>query len=215
MSTAAEQHVPPILVGRSSSVFTRVARIFAAELLVDYAFVIVRDLTSLEAADYGGNPALKLPTLKTQRGIWFGTLNICHEFARQSTVRPRISWPEDLEQPLLANAQELTLHAMATEVSLIMDKAAGIAGDSGHYAKMRKSLLGAMSWLEENAAAVLAALPPNRDLSYLEVTLFCLVTHLEFRDVLPVTPYPKLNEFCRRFATRPPAQQTAYRFDTA
>jgi glutathione S-transferase len=214
MSIPLEEVDPPVLVGRSSSVFTRVARIFAAELGVDYALQVVPDLTSANAADYGDNPALKLPSLKTGQGILFGTLNICRELARLSTRRPRIVWPEGLERPLLANALELTLHAMATEVNLIMDKVAGVSEDSGHYAKMRKSLLGAMTWLEDNVLAVRRTLP-DRDLSYLEVALFCLVTHLEFRSVLPIGPYRQLNEFCQGFAARPSAEQTAYRFDAA
>lgn len=202
----------PVIVGRSSSVFTRVARIHAAELGVEYDFDIVRNLTSLEAAHYGGNPALKLPSLATERGVLFGTLNICRELSRRSSLRLRLVWPEELETLLLANAQEMTLHAMATEVNLIMDKAAGVAEDSGHHAKMRKSLLGTLSWLDENVGAVLRALP-ERDLAYLEVTLFCLVTHLEFRDVVPVAPYVELQRFCRDFAARPSAVQTSYRFD--
>jgi len=202
----------PVLVGRSSSVFTRVARIYAAELAVEYDFTIVRNLTSLDASHYGGNPALKLPSMETERGVLFGTLNLCRELSRRSSLRPRLVWPESLETLLLVNAQEMTLHAMATEVNLIMDKVAGIAEDSGHYAKMRKSLLGALSWLDENVGPVLRALP-ERDLSYLEVTLFCLVTHLEFRDVVPVAPYAELQRFCRDFSARPPALQTAYRFD--
>jgi hypothetical protein len=40
------------IVGRSSSHFTRVARIFAAELAIDYSFSIVRDLTSSDAKIY-------------------------------------------------------------------------------------------------------------------------------------------------------------------
>ncbi|AKJ02247.1 Hypothetical protein AA314_03873 [Archangium gephyra] len=122
-------------------------------------------------------------------------------------------WPEDLDQPLLANAQELVLQAMSTEVSLIMGKAAGTSDSSTHHTKMRQALVNMMSWLEENARPILAALPP-RDLSYLEVTLFCLVTHLEFRDVLPTAPYSALNEFRQQFATRASASETPFRFDT-
>ena len=58
-----------------------------------------------------------------------------------------------------------------------------------------------------------AALPADRDLSYLEATLFCLVTHLEFRGVVPVAPYPALANFCASFAQRASARETAYHFD--
>jgi hypothetical protein len=78
---------------------------------------------------------------------------------------------------------------------------------------MMKSLSNVMSWLEKNTTRTLALLPEDRDLSYLEVTLFCLVTHLEFRKLLSTKPYPALNRFCEQFATRPSAHETNYRFD--
>ena len=65
-----------------------------------------------------------------------------------------------------------------------------------------------------DAWSSVAALPPERDVSYLEVTLFCLVTHLEFRDVLPTAPYPELNKFCQQFAARASIGETTFRFDT-
>jgi hypothetical protein len=144
---------------------------------------------------------------------WFGALNICRELVRQAGARRCFVWPEDLEAPLLANAQELTVQAMSTAVSLIMAGAAGRSDVEGHAAKMRTSLLGSLAWLETHANDALAQLPSNRDLSYLEVTLFCLVTHLEFRRVAPTESYSALNAFCRDFAERPSARATAFRFD--
>lgn len=214
MPAAPEEVTRPVLVGRSSSHFTRIARIFAAELRTDYTFQVVRDLMSSDPADYGGNPALRIPVLRTSRGVWFGALNASRELWRQSGSRTRVVWPEDLDTAVLANAQEFVLQAMATEVSLVMGKMGGAAEDNAHQAKMRKSLLNMLAWLEENVSTVLATLPPQRDLSFLEVSLYCLVKHLEFRSVLPTDSYVKLNEFCQRFATRPSVSETAFRFDT-
>jgi hypothetical protein len=115
---------------------------------------------------------------------------------------------------LLANAQEFVLQAMATEVSLIMGKQADASGANAHHQKMRTSLLNMMSWLEQNVGAVLAALPEQRDLSFLEVTLYCLVTHLEFRGVLPTASYSELNRFCQQFEKRASISETPFRFDT-
>lgn len=214
MPTASEALSRPVLTGRSSSHFTRIARIFAAELRIDYSFQVVRDLMSSDPADYGGNPALRIPVLQTPRGVWFGALNACRELWRQSGSRSRVVWPEELDTPVLANAQEFVLQAMATEVSLVMGKLGGGAEDNVHQAKMRKQLLNMLAWLEENVSTALATLPPERDLSFLEVSLYCLVKHLEFRSVLPTDSYVKLNEFCQRFATRPSVSETAFRFDT-
>jgi hypothetical protein len=44
--------------------------------------------------------------------------------------------------------------------------------------------------------------------------LFCLVRHLDFREILLTAPYPELNRFCERFEARSSARDTAYRFDT-
>lgn len=211
--TVSEAHGDPVLIGRSSSHFTRVARIFAVETGVACSFQVVPDLTSCDTADYAGNPALKLPILKTRGTTWFGALNICRELSRQSSRKPRIVWPEELDQALVANAQELVVQAMATEVALIMARLAAENEGSAQQMKMRQSLLNTLAWLEENARPALALLPKERDLSYLEVTLFCLVTHLEFRNVLPVASYSQLSEFCQNFASRASVAATAYRFD--
>ncbi|WP_437686943.1 glutathione S-transferase N-terminal domain-containing protein [Sorangium sp. So ce176] len=203
----------PTLIGRSSSHFTRVARIFAAELGVAYAFQVVPDLRSVDAADYTGNPALRLPILRTGATTWFGALNICRELARRAPAQRRLVWPEHLTDALTANAQELAVQAMATEVALIMSQLAGTPKDDAQLAKPQKSLLNMLTWLDDNIHAAREALPQDRDLSYLEVCTFCLVTHLEFRSVLPTSGYRALTAFCDDFAQRASAQATAYRFD--
>lgn len=206
-----------IIVGRSSSHFTRVTRIFAKELELEHGFDVVRDLLSVDAAAFGGHPALKIPSLRAPSGTWFGALAICRELTRASQQAPektRILWPEDLADATSSNAQELVLQAMATEVSLIMGKVAGSAEGSAYARKLEVSLSGAMAWLEAQGPAALEALPPGRTLSFLEVSLFCLVTHLEFRDVIPTALYPRLRAFCDRFGSRRSAQETTYRFDT-
>lgn len=205
----------PTIVGRSSSHFTRATRIFADELGVEHSFEVVRDLLSLEPRDYAGNPALKLPILRTAEGaVWFGSLPICRELARRSSRGLRLVWPEPLDQPLLANAHELTVQAMGTEVALILANAAGRAAGGADLGKMRESLSNTMAWLDGQLPEILAALPPERDLSYLEVTLFCLTTHLPFREVLATDGYRNLTGFCETFAARPSARATPFRFDS-
>src|SRR5689334_2607036 len=107
------------IIGRSSSHFTRVVRIFAADLGVNYRFEVVRDLNSTEASCYAGNPALKIPILLNGHGTWFGAQPICRELQRQSESQLRILWPEQLTEDVASNAQELVLHAMASGVNLI------------------------------------------------------------------------------------------------
>lgn len=197
------------LVGRSSSHFTRVARMFALDLGVAHAFRPVRDLTSVDRDDYAGNPALKIPILVDERGPLFGTENICRELVRRSGRASDVVLRGDANDRLVANAEELTSHAMATEVSLVMAKAIGAAAP----AKAVRSLESTLGWLDENVDALLAALPAARTLSFVEVGLYCLVTHLPWREVLDVSPWTRLGAFAARFGERESARSTAYRFD--
>ena len=69
------------LVGRHSSLYTRMPLMFADELAVPLEFVPVPDMTRTDVASYAGNPALKLPILKLQGAELYGALNICRAIA--------------------------------------------------------------------------------------------------------------------------------------
>jgi len=200
-----------ILTGRSSSLFTRVARIFALELGVPHTFETLRDLTALEASAYADNPALKIPVLVDEHGPLFGTENICRELLRRSPNRPNVVMRGDTTTRVVANAEELTLHVMTSEVSLIMAKLAGETAPP----KVARSLQNSLQHLDETVDAVLAALPRDRSLSFVEVALFCVMRHLPFRDVMDVTPWQRLAAFCDHFGQRESARSTEYRFDAA
>lgn len=200
------------LVGRSSSHFTRVARIFALELDVPHTFRPLFDLTTTDPAAYANNPALKIPILVLEDGPLFGTENICRELKRRSTVPTRSVLRGEVADRLVANAEELTLHAMSSEVALIT---AGMAGDARLAPpKVRTSLANSLRFLDDNLERVLAALPDDRTLSFLEVALYCLVKHLPFRQIMDVSGYEQLVRFSTLFDQRDSAQRTQYRFDT-
>lgn len=200
-----------VLVGRSSSHFTRTARIFALELGVAHRFQPVLDMTTLDVAAYAGNPALKIPILVDRHGPLYGTENICRELTRRSDLRDRVVLRGDVSNRLVANAEELVLHAMNTGVNLIMS---GMADKERSLPpKVRPSLENALAFLDANVDGILAILPADRVLSFLEVALFCCVTHLPFRDLLDLSAYSALSRFATVFANRASAQETVYRFD--
>jgi hypothetical protein len=125
----------------------------------------------------------------------------------------RIVWPEQLRDDLSRNAQELVWHAMAGQVQLVFGTIIGkLPADNVYFAKGRAGFEGSLHWLEQHAPRVLEALPP-RDLSLFEVSLFCLIEHLEFRGTLPIAPYPTLRRFSEYWAQRPSALRTRFRFD--
>lgn len=202
------------LLGRSSSHFTRVTRMFAMELGVEYSFRPLRDLLSTDISDYGGNPAMRVPVLETPEGAWFGSLPICRELARRATTPLRVAWPESTAVRVTCNAQELVSQAMAVEVTLVVDGLSGGDPVDKHPVKLRQGMTNMLSWLDTNVDEALQGLPADRDLSFLEVTLFCLLGHVEFRNVVPTIPYTNLKAFCARHAERSSARKTQYRFDT-
>jgi glutathione S-transferase len=199
------------ILGRSSSHFTRVVRMFAHELGVDYVFRPVPELSSRDPSVYGGNPALKIPALQTVDGAWFGALNICRELERRTVAAPRVMWPEQLRDRMASNAQELVLQGMSTEVALIMQ--ASSDGSIATSSKGFESLTNSLRWLDENLPGVRAEICQPEALSFLDLTTYCFVTHLDFRQVADLSPYRALHAFCEEVGRKPSARATSYRFD--
>jgi glutathione S-transferase len=201
------------IIGRSSSLFTRVALIVAHEVKVDVELVVIRDMMGVDPALYGGHPALKLPALRREDGsIVVGTENICRVLSESSRVR--IVWPEDVRDDRGRNAQEMVEHAMAAQVQWVMGTMVGkLDGTHPFFAKGRAGFEGALRWLDGNVEHVVAALP-ERDVSLFEIELFCLIEHLVFRGSLSVEPYPALVAWARRWGERASARATPFRFDS-
>ncbi|HTQ08338.1 MAG TPA: glutathione S-transferase family protein [Polyangiaceae bacterium] len=203
---------PLTIIGRHSSHYTRIVSIFAAELGLECAFEPVFDIRSTDARLFGENPLLRVPSLVTPEGVWFGSSNACRELARRSSSDVPLVWPEDHVTPLAANAQEITTDAMATGVVIATSRMNELADDAPALVKSFARLRGAVDWLEANLDVALAALPERR-LSFLEVSSFCLLTHLGFRELSSIAEHPRLTAFCERFGARPSARATGYYFD--
>jgi glutathione S-transferase len=201
-----------IVIGRSSSHYSRIVRILCLELGVEHSFRPVFDITSLDAVIYGENPALKVPVLIDERGPLFGAENICRELIRRSEKGAKVVLRGDVSERVVANVEELTLHVMASEVSLLMAKMSGDATPASP--KIARSIENSMAHLDEHMDAALDALPKDRLVSFLEFSLFCLLTHLPFRKVLDVTPWTRLGEFASAFGNRESARATEYKFDS-
>lgn len=207
---------PVLLVGRSSSHFTRVAAIFAHELRLPFELVVVQDPMSFDAAMYGGHPAFKIPTLCIGESALFGTENICRKLTELAGRSGDLSivFPEHVSSDVGRCAQELVWHAMTVQVQLVIGTLfGGLPPDNVFFAKARQGMQGALAWLDAHLSTVLSLLPTARDLSVFEVTLFCLVEHLSFRPTISVDPYLALSAFAANFAKRASAQRTRFRLD--
>lgn len=208
---------PVQIIGRSSSHFTRIVLIFARELAVPFELVPIYDLTQLDPETFAGNPALKLPSLRRGGAVLFGAENVCRALAEIAPAPVNVVWPEQLQSELLRNAQELVWHCMASQVTLVLGTAVHkLPADNAFFVKVRAGYEGALAWLNlhvDEALAALDATCPERTVSLLEVSLFCMVTHLQFRTTIPLDPSSGLVSFAARYGTRPAAEATAYRFD--
>ncbi len=213
----AEPPAPPAepmtLYGRSSSHFTRLARIFALEAAVELRFHPVADMTSLSFDDYGGHPGLKMPLLRIGEDAVFGAENICRRLALAATNDLSVTWTEHLRWLDLRNAQELVWQAMAAQTQLVFGlQLAGLPADNVYFAKARVGLSAILDWLEARLPRLLRRLP-KRDLSLFEASLFCLLTHIAFRGGADGAVRPHLQSFMDRFGLRSSASATAYAFD--
>lgn len=205
---------PLQIVGRRSSHFTRMARMFAEELGVAHEVVPIYDMTERDPGIYADNPALKLPILRGEDGAVFGTENICRALADRAPASVQVIWPEQLRKTISRNAQELVWHCMTSQVQIVFGTGmAKLPADNLYFEKARLGFDGALAWLDAHLAEALAALPSSRQLSLFETSLFCMIDHLHFRPTLPVEKYAALESFARSYAERPSAQRTPYQFD--
>src|SRR5260221_14484064 len=92
------------IIGRTSSHFTRVTRIFAEELQVPCSFTSVPDLLSTDPRDYAGNPALSLPILEGTAGPWFGAGGILPAHSPRAPLAGGIAWPRAPPPAISASA---------------------------------------------------------------------------------------------------------------
>ncbi|HEX6767136.1 MAG TPA: glutathione S-transferase domain-containing protein, partial [Polyangiaceae bacterium] len=112
------------------------------------------------------------------------------------------------------NAQEIVTETMAAEATILMARAAKLASEHPFLAKPLARIDASVAWLERELPGVLARLTPG-SLSFLEVSAFCLCTHLPFREVRAIDDCPNLVAFARRFGDRESARATEYHFDVA
>jgi glutathione S-transferase len=217
MPNSSPDALPPIQVfGRRSSLFTRIAMVFAEELRVPWRLVHIPDMTSLDTAAYGGSPALKLPVLRIGEEMVLGTENICRRLAALATAqRPvNVVWPEQLPDAPYRNAQELVWHCAQAQVQLAMGTMiSGLPAENVYFLKARTGIENSLAWLDAHLDELITGLPVERDVSLFEVSLFCLMEHLVFRPTVQVAPNSRLEAFVTAFAQRASARSTVYRLE--
>jgi glutathione S-transferase len=200
------------IIGRQSSHYTRMTRIFAEECGLEVQLSPIFDLMSGDAGTYGGNPALKLPVLKLDGEAIYGSVNICQALVRAGGDRLRVVWPWEANTALLMNAHEVLAHAMAAEVEMVVHELVEKRAADTASKKRRQSLVNSLVWLDAHLDDVLDGLG-ERDLSLFEVGLYCLIAHIPFRNPMDLSGTPRLLAFEAEFGARPSARATPYQFD--
>ena len=115
--------------------------------------------------------------------------------------------------PFFCRLQELTMQAMATQVTVVITtQVAKVDPENVFARKSIRSLTGMLAWLDENAERFLSLLP-DRLLSITEVGLFCLIEHVRFRHTASLEGYRRLAAFADTFGARDSARNTYYRLD--
>jgi hypothetical protein len=157
---------------------------------------------------------LKLPVLRIGSDMVLGTENICRTLAALAAERRKLHvvWPEGLPGLLARNAQELVWHCATAQVQLAMGTIlSGLPADNVYFVKARTGMQGSLAWLDGNVDRLLEGLPPGRDISLFETSLFCLMEHLVFRPTVAVAPYARLAAFVSAFSKLDAARATVYR----
>lgn len=202
------------IIGRQGSHYTRMARLLAHELGVDYALRPIYDLLSENPDVFGGNPALKLPALRQDGVVVWGSQNVCRALARSLPGgESRVFWAEDARTPLLMNAHEIVAHTMAVQVEVVFHEVVSKRPPDAASRKRRASLLNCLAWLDANLPAIQAELPADR-IRMFELGLFAVLEHFGFRNPVDLSAMPRLTAFMADFGQRASAQATPYRLDT-
>lgn len=202
------------IVGRQGSHYTRMVRMLAHELGVDYALQPIYDLLSEDPGVFGGNPALKLPAVRIGDTTVWGSQNACRAIARSVPGgESRVFWAEDARTPLLMNAHEIVAHTMAVQVEVVFHEIVSKRPPDAASHKRRASLENCLAWLDANLDAIQAELPPER-IRMIELGLFAVLEHFGFRNPMDLSALPRLTGFMADFGQRASAQATPYRVDT-
>ena len=202
------------IIGRQGSHYTRMARLLAHELGVDYTLRPIYDLLSEDPAVFGGNPALKLPALRQNGTVVWGSQNVCRALARSVLGgESRVFWAEDARTPLLMNAHEVMAHTMAVQVEVVFHEVVSKRPPDTASRKRRASLVNCLGWLDANLPAVQAELPAER-IRLFDLGLFAVLEHFGFRNPMDLSAMPQLTGFMAAFGQRASALATPYRVDT-
>ncbi len=174
------------LICTPRSHFSRKVRLLADALGLELELCDAGNVAEADAPIFGPNPLMKVPTLIDGEGhAVFDSDHIAAWLVRRFDPSDRFAVLTS--DPDVLNARAVMNGVMALEVELILADRTGLGTAHARFAKMRKSLLQGMAWIED-VADVYPETP-----SYLGFHLLALWEHLALYALVPLD-YPRLEQ---------------------
>lgn len=194
----------PTLLGTPLSHFTRKVRIVLHELDILFEFELVRNLLELDAAGYGQNPLMRVPTLID------GDIRIIESdhIARHIITTRAPHDPLNVLAPSIADLNRLAVlnGIMGHEVTIILAARGGLSDAMRHtyFQKLEHAITSGLSWLDQE-------LDPRREgFDYVDVVTVCMWEHLVHYGIVPgLQSFHRIAERVARFASRDSVARTA------
>lgn len=171
------------LIYTPRSHFARKVRLLLAALDIGAELVDAVNAAEADAARFGPNPLLKVPTLIDDGRPVFESDHIAMHLVRTRDPQDRFN-VLTMDNDAL-NARAVLNGIMALEVELILGARSGLDTAQPRFTKMRGAIEGSLAWLEANAAVFDGAA------SYLGFHLLAMRDHVALYDLVPLD-YPRL-----------------------
>lgn len=187
-----------ILLGTPLSHFARKVRIVLHELEIPFAFERVPNLLTTDAAGYGKNPLMRVPTLiDGEQWVIESDHIVRHIVTTRAPHDPlRVLSPTVAEMNRLAVVSGI----MANEVTIILAARGGLADVMSHayFQKLAAAMSAGLAWLDRE-------LDPGREgFDYVDVATICMWQHVVHYGLVPgLDGYPSIAGRVARFAERP------------
>jgi glutathione S-transferase len=193
----------PQLYGTPLSHFTRKLRILFAELGVPFDFVRTPGVLASDAAAYGDNPLMRVPTLVDGADTLIESDHIARYLVGKHDPADRLGVRRERVRDL--NRLAVTGGIMDNEVVLILAKRGGLADLESvtYFQKLRGAIDTGLAWLDEHTPA------EGADFDYGDIAAICMWQHLQHYGLVPDLPrYARLAARVERFAARPSIAST-------
>ena len=194
----------PQLYGTPLSHFTRKLRVLMSELGVEFDFVRAPGVLATNAATYGDNPLLRVPTLVYGSDTVIKSDHIARYLVNQFDPTDRLRVCSETVPDL--NRLAVVNGVMDSEVVLILAKRGGLTDLEGvvYFRKLMLAMENGLSWLDQRTV------PDAETFDYGDICLICLWQHLVHYQSAPgLERYPRISARVARFVDRPSIASSA------